>query len=276
FYSTGLHDSVNISLLTLAVADLCSVTLMLWTSIWEVIDLTHPPPFLLDPYSVSMITGTLPRIILNRVSCWLTALISVERCVCVAFPFKVKVIFTRRNSSLLASSVFFVIFTSHLSIYSSRYLAPKWIPALNITRYSIVAINEPFEVVKTSLLFLFLPLMNISFIILCTVVLIVKLKVSTSWRKNTGTGNHHSRGGAASAGSKDARVTKMISTIMVIFVMCNTPSNVLLAASAIIPGFNEIGMHSRLFVCVYILTVLLETVNATVNFFVYYAMSSKF
>ncbi|CAL1527913.1 unnamed protein product, partial [Lymnaea stagnalis] len=296
----GLSDSVNIPLLGLASSDLCSDVTMLWTTVCTILVSADVPPLLFDPLGLYVLTGVVPRIIFNRASCWLTALISLQRCLCVTLPFRVKDVFTPRRTLSLTLGTIALTFSIHMTIYISRYFSLSFEPKLNLTHYVITVAEEALELSAFRLIFLFmfLPLVNFFTIIVCSALLVYSLTLSTVWRKSNATSRKtqtHSSTAANDGESrtadmmtdarsqtqnknvtKETRLTRMITAMTVVAVVCNTPSNVLLVASSLAPGFTEVGEYSALFRTIYSFAVLLETVNATATFFVYFSMSSRF
>ncbi|CAG5119001.1 unnamed protein product, partial [Candidula unifasciata] len=72
----------------LSVADLVCLLILLWNNI-----LLNPliytlPFFPLDQFEIVVITAVWPHVVFARISACITAFISTERCLCVAFPLK--------------------------------------------------------------------------------------------------------------------------------------------------------------------------------------------
>ena len=87
-----------------------------------------------------------------RITCWLTALVTLERCLCLVAHLKVKVIFTPRSSAISAAIIFaFFLLTQTLS-FSRKQL--QW-------KFDAVKNRSVFGVVPTSL---FEPLRNVSIV----------------------------------------------------------------------------------------------------------------
>ncbi|CAL1541135.1 unnamed protein product, partial [Lymnaea stagnalis] len=296
FFVTGFQDSVNISLLALAIADLCCVTLSLWSSICSVFLRVQPRDFIFELYSLLIMTANLPRVIFSRVTCWITALIALERCICVTLPFRVKVVFTPRTTLATTVAVFLVTLAGHLSIYEARYWTARLDRSSNATKYYMVIFSSGWTSHLTSLLFLALPIINILTVMICTLVLTVSLSASSKWRESATTSNcpgaqyfdsnpakskqikreRNGYKGKPKNLNKEMRVSKMILILTLIFIACNLPSNMLIATRNMVPAFQEIGKLQNLFRATHIFAFLLETINSSVNIFVYYRMGSKF
>lgn len=109
-------------------------------------------------------------------------------------------------------------------------------------------------------------------VVVCTLMLIVKLKQKTEWRKS-------SVAGVASKDDttvRDANVIKMVTLIAIIFIVCFLPGTINFFIMAYDTKFSVTGQYQNLFFAVWSMTIFLETVNSSVNIFVYMKMSSKF
>ncbi|CAL1527154.1 unnamed protein product, partial [Lymnaea stagnalis] len=273
----GFKDHVNITLQALALSDLCCSLTMFWSAIAETVYVIRPPPFFFEPFSLLVMTGSFPRLIFTRVTSWLTALIALERCVCVALPFKVRVIFSPRNSSLITFSVFSVVFTSHMFIYYSRSFQMVYNPRFNMSQVVMATVQERVKdsfYISTTL-FICLPLVNYFFILSCTLMMLWRLKISTTWRTSAQAGSDDVIARKVNV-SKEKRLTKMIATTTSVFIACSTPINVALAVTLFVPGFQSTGDNSLAYTTMHMFGNLMETINSSVGLFVYYHQSSKF
>ncbi|CAL1544290.1 unnamed protein product, partial [Lymnaea stagnalis] len=294
------QDSVNIPLLGLAVSDLCCDVTMSWCVICQGITRFGPVTFPVEPFGLMIMTASYPRVIFSRITSWLTALISLERCACVAFPLKVKSIFTPRNTGVMTFTIFAVLLASNMLIYYPREFQMKSNPNLNLTRLTMVILTDRLNSAAAinAILFISLPFINVILIIGCAVVLIIKLERSQKWRQHAQSGDQpikrspqklirlrpkttpeHRNGKKLKKSihsAKELKLTKMITSLTMIFLVCNMPSNGLLAASIFVPGFTSTGKFAELFQMLHSVAFFLETVNSSVNLLVYYAMSSKF
>ncbi|CAL1546828.1 unnamed protein product, partial [Lymnaea stagnalis] len=271
----GFQESVNISLLGLAIADLCCVTLALWSSICNIFLIGQPRDFSFEPYSLLTMTGNLPRVIFSRVTCWITALIALERCICVTLPFRVKVVFTLKTTLAATVAVFLAVLLGYLSIFESRHWATRLDRTSNTTKYYMVFSTTDWTSHLTSLLFLALPITNILTLMICTLILTVSLSASSNWRESARS-SKIKREKRAINPTKEMRVSKMVLILTLIFIACNLPSNMLIATRTIVPEFQEIGKLQKLFRVTHTFAFLLETTSSSINVFVYYRMGSKF
>ncbi|XP_059173505.1 uncharacterized protein LOC131954040 [Physella acuta] len=94
---------------------------------------------------------------------------------------------------------------------------------------------------------------------------------NSEWRKSTSTASQNS-----SLTSRDTRLVKVIALISAVFVVCSTPAVLGSVAMMLVREFSVTGRYKNLFVASFSTFFLLESVNATVNFFIYLNTSSKF
>ncbi|CAG5122565.1 unnamed protein product, partial [Candidula unifasciata] len=89
FSKLGLKDSMSVGLFSLSLTDFLVTVIQLASAVTFVMDLlcvnAGVDKKYLGYYSLAWaISGV------YQISCWITAMISIERCYCVVFPFKVK------------------------------------------------------------------------------------------------------------------------------------------------------------------------------------------
>lgn len=107
-------------------------------------------------------------------------------------------------------------------------------------------------------------------VIVCTVVLIFKLHRKRRWR------NSVSSGGGDKLASRDQKVAKMIVLISTVFVVCFIPNCITFLAISLEKEFALEGKYKHTLVVVFGIGVVLESINSSVNIFIYYNMSTKY
>ncbi|KAH9500944.1 hypothetical protein Btru_069276 [Bulinus truncatus] len=293
FIKQGGKDSVNLPLLAMSVAYILCDVMMLWCCIWNLVVYSQARPLPVEPVGFNAMTGYLPRIVFFRVVSWLMAFAALQRCVCVAMPLKVKVIFTPFRTGVMTLCLSLVAFHVHLTIYISRELRLTFDPEVNLTQLTMVIIPEALSLsfLVNQILFVFLPLVNFMLIVSCTLVLVYKLNASMRWRdkmrsargdlKCPSTGDaqderdveksaRKKRNKLSKKSTKELRMTRMVATTTAIFVACTLPSNAAIVYGTVVEGENLAGDYLHL------LAFLLETLNSTVALLVYFKMSANF
>ncbi|CAG5135334.1 unnamed protein product [Candidula unifasciata] len=270
FLNMGLHDAVNVSLFSLAIGDLLSLVCSLWESICfntKMEDLGTPIVF----SEIEYVTGCWPHVCFVRVTSYATAFITLERCLCITVPLKIKSIITPKRTKVVMGFLFFFVAATSAPEFYVTQLGWKFYPERNRTMLGIHFIDgrEKFESVTLVMNNIVLQCVAFVSVVICTVVLIIQLNRKAQWRQQS------TRGDAASSG-KDKRVIKMISFIAVIFIVCELPSVVNVIAMAFNPQIHPSGINYNMFYVIWSVVYVMESVNSTVNIFVYFNMSSRY
>ncbi|XP_012946436.2 adenosine receptor A1-like [Aplysia californica] len=274
FAKQGFQDSMNISLMGLAVADLCSLVTMIWISIcMNPLFYFSELPF--DSTDILYLTGSTPHVLFVKIATFITAFITFERCLCIAVPLKVKTIITPRRTKTIIISIYITIPILIIPfILGHRF---EWVfdftRNATILRSTYTADREMLEAITFLALGVFATTFSFVFVICCTIVLIVKLNSKTKWRQATAAKSDRA---AEGVGVKDQKVVKMVTLIAVIFIVCAVPPTLLFFYMAIDPSFRFFGVYKNLYLIFWTSSFLTETVNSSVNIFVYLKMSSKY
>ncbi|RUS78777.1 hypothetical protein EGW08_013461 [Elysia chlorotica] len=118
-----------------------------------------------------------------RITCWLTVLVTVERCMCLVMPLKVKKIFTPRFSTIMAVLIFvFFLLTQTFNILGYR-LDWKFLKAENRSRIGVV----PTKLLRhtrpvTLTMNIILQFLSLTAILISNFTLLHFLRKKISWR----------------------------------------------------------------------------------------------
>ncbi|KAH9495712.1 hypothetical protein Btru_016118 [Bulinus truncatus] len=273
FIKQGFTETVNISLLSLAVSDLGSLVTLVWESITlNPLFQNEPLPF--DPESVRYITAAVPHAIFVRVAWWITAFVTFERCLCIAIPLKVKQVITARRTLVINIAIYVVNFLFLCPIFICRSLVP--VTTGNVTKVKSKYCSEkPSEIEKIGFTYNVVSQFS-SFIIdfICTVVIIQLLNLKSKWRSETASAS--AAGSKTGFQSRDKKIIKMIAMISGIFIVCSMPSCVNYAVTVIFEDYALDKRYVNVNHLMWAFIVALEAVNSSVTILVYYNMSSKY
>ncbi|KAK6959120.1 FMRFamide receptor [Biomphalaria glabrata] len=276
FQKQGLQDSVNVTLTALAVSDIGALFFQLLVNIlfnplWRRVQL---------PFSSSSVLAMVffyPHGYFIRVSGFITAFAAFERCLCVVLPMDVKRIITR-NVAVVVNIIIFIVLLLYLyPEHSVVYMDWLNIPALNRTVLTFV-FRENFEMVMTYTNItndLFIPYITFLVLIICTVVIVIQLKSKSKWRQSL-IEHKLSRGSKTELSIKDKKAVIMLTVVSVLYVSCLTPQCVLITVIGFMQDLKVEGPLWDISLMTISFSSLLETINCSVSFIVYYKMSSKF
>ncbi|KAK0056197.1 growth hormone secretagogue receptor type 1 [Biomphalaria pfeifferi] len=274
FFKQGLNNTVNISLFGLAISDFCSLLTLQWFNIcvnplFEEADDLFP----LAASEVIYLTAGIPHDCFARITCWITVYITAERCLCILFPLKIKRIITPAKTTLIIILIYVLMMASFSPEYITAYLDWKYYPEKNRTLLGLV-FKENRKNVEGLTFLLYGVLGKLSFmaVIFFTVVLVVSLRRKTKWRKRSVYGTRHSE----NVSNRDRKTIYMIVIIAAILIVCYTPGIVLSMVTVFEPEFSIVGRYVNLFFAIWSFGFLFETINSSVNIFLFYRMSSKY
>ncbi|XP_059164794.1 proteinase-activated receptor 1-like [Physella acuta] len=267
----GFSESVNISLLGLAVADLGSLLSLVWMSICFN-PLFHYSDISFESIDIQYITAGWPHVCFARITSWITAFITLERCLCIATPHRVKQFLTPKRTLTIILLIY--LFLGVAPVYYALRIGPhfnvnrkKTLDWLVYADYGTTVENVSFSIT------VFAQLSSCACVITCTVVLIINLTRMSKWRKT----NLEPSSAKQMMSSRDKRVVLMIASISCIFIACFLPSAInLIMMLHFSPNYSIVGPYQNSFHVSWSILNTLEATNSSVSVLVYYKMSSKF
>ncbi|KAK3783905.1 hypothetical protein RRG08_048684 [Elysia crispata] len=271
FYKMGFSSPSNISLFCLALVDLLILCYILIVSFGN-----HPLFVGADlPFSLpdAARTGALVYYGCSAISSWITAIITVERSCCVAYPMKVNRIFTRKTIiGLIGIMVIYQIASGLPRSFGVRF---TWTvsPQTNRTLVTFV-IFRPRLVVASYLASFSVPsLLCFAVVLVGTVFMIAKLKLSRQLRNSmTGSGNDTNI-----LSDKDIRLVRSMVFICIIFIVGSAPGILMNIAGIAYPPLHADNPYLRHFyVTFFAISMMFLAIHSSVNIFVYLTMGTNF
>ncbi|CAL1530413.1 unnamed protein product, partial [Lymnaea stagnalis] len=270
FYRQGLNTTINISFTMLAVSDLCSlVTYLMFNVCTNPLVVNSGAPVVFS--EVKHLTSAFPHACFSRVTAWITAYITAERCACIAYPLKVKRMITLRRACVILVAIYAVMILSLTPEYATVYVTWKFYPQLNRTLLG-TSISEDRNKVK-KITFLLYPSYTLSAFIavaLFTSILLVALNRKAKWRQVATTGQ------SEIIATRDKKTVKMVIVLAGIFAVTVSPAVLVTALMLSIPGLDFVGEYSNLFFVFFSFTFLFDVINSSAHIFLYYKMSSNY
>ncbi|BFZ07874.1 hypothetical protein BsWGS_10913 [Bradybaena similaris] len=256
----------------LALADLGCLTTLVWTNICYTPSFSaYDLPF--DPTEFQFLTSGMPHTTFTRITGWITAVITLERCLCITMPLKVRSMVTARRVRAVIICIFVVLLASVSPLYVVNRLGMKFYPARNRTLLGLVPTEnrETVEQISFAINNVLIPFSAFIVVNLCTVILVIKLRKRTVWRNKTTSSTQ-----ADSVSIRNRKVAKMVVMISTLFIVCFVPISVVFTAVLLVPDLAIDGRFRNILIVVGGICFILESVNSSVNIFIYYHMSTKF
>ncbi|CAL1531941.1 unnamed protein product, partial [Lymnaea stagnalis] len=271
FVKQGFKDTIAISLFGLTAADTGGLVSLIWMSLCYnplVVDgLPH-----VDFIGVQHITAGWPHVCFTRVSCWLTAFITFERYLCIAFPLKVKRILTPRRTAIVVIAIFTIIILSVVPVYVAIHFASS-VSARNNSEVIGIAYIPGGAALENASIYCstFFQLSSFVCVIVCTVGLVYKITERSKWRTAASSASKNE-----SISNRDKKVVKMVVVLSLVFIASFTPVILHMIAMLCQPGYMVGGRYQNLFLLCGTFVFNLQAVNSGSNIFVYLKMSTNF
>ena len=283
----GFSESINISYFALGVSDILCVIFLTWNAICFIPAFSDSDmPFL--PKEFAIPTGGHTTDIFQKTTAWITAFISLERCLCVVFPLKIKIIVRRRRTIVIIVMIFILTVLPLASIVFYIYVFDvKFDAGNNQTLLRVTYRNSPLSNSLSNFKYIykvvFLNSIPFAIILICAVVLAIHLNQSAAWRlgksnaSTNGNGTSNSNDEKAQKKyAKDMRIAKTVLAIALTFIFPGTLSTLRYVIALIVPEFQPVGAYAKFFRFTARLAFLLTLANSSVNFIIYYKMGTKF
>ncbi|CAG5128584.1 unnamed protein product [Candidula unifasciata] len=270
FCKQGLRDTVNISLLGLATSDLGSLITLLYANI------SFLPDFLALnlPYVGNdvMYISSWCHVLFTRISTWITAYITLERCLCVTTPLKVKNLFTPRRTVLYVIFVYVFMLASVTPIFYTARPAKIFDPSYNTTLFGISFLEDRDKIEMVAFMTNnTVPTLAFCTVAICTAILVSTLRNKSKWRRQATMAN-----AKTVVADRDNKVVKMVVLISTIFIICYFPGAAVFVYMLLDSDLRVDGVQKNMLIAVFSILFHLESINASVNIFIYFSMSSKF
>ncbi|CAL1526951.1 unnamed protein product [Lymnaea stagnalis] len=276
FVRQGLTDTVTITLLALSFMDFGVTITMLGVGMCFsplVINAGYP----VNLSDLSYIIGW-THIAFSRVSSGMTAFVSFERCLCIAMPLKVRTIITNRRTCVVMVVITVIMTLSTAPVFYTSRMAWNRVPDSNRTILSMVFTDDRDLVDNISFGINTVFLIPVIFVatIIFTIILAINLNRKAKWRDSVTTGKNEEKTDKSTVSNKDRRAIKMVAIISVVYIFCYAPDIMTVFTAIIVSEFNFGRREENLLLITGTFTLLLQSVNSSVNIFIYLKMSSKF
>ena len=216
----------------------------------------------------------------------ITAFSSLERCLCVVFPLKIKTIDKRPICILVAifilnalpqTTIQFSIYTVYTKVDAKRNRS------LLGVRYANSPLTAVLHDMKRMFRLIFMNIVPLLIILVCSLTLAFHLKRNAAWRRGQSTVKSHNQGTCSTTDTqnhskfpKDLRVARTVLAIATTFILLGAVSSGRFVVGLAVTEFSPMGTYGRYFKVVGRLGVFTFHGEFNVNFVIYYKMGSNF
>ncbi|XP_059173483.1 uncharacterized protein LOC131954018 [Physella acuta] len=272
FIKLGFTDTINISLLSLAIADIgIHITMIGYVVIYSP-EMTQDKTNIELIYAVSYLILGWPHVMFSRISGCLTAFISLERFLCIAVPLKVKTLITKKRTAIISCSIYGFMICSVIPAFVANKIGPKFDTESNVTVIGLITIDNSDAIENISLAITnFVELAVFALVVIFTVGLIQKFVDISKWRKHAASASK-----IRTLSTRDNVLVKMVLFISGVFIICSFPGVVGTIALLFAKDYNVKGKEVYVFLASFSVFLNIASLNSTVSIFIYLRMSSRF
>nr|KAI8727819.1 growth hormone secretagogue receptor type 1-like [Biomphalaria glabrata] len=256
FLKMRLPDSMTVELFSLSLADFLITALELGIVSMDIIDRLCPL-ISVDLKALSRVHFAWAVNAAYLISCWITVIISLERCLSVAYPFRVKDLFTMQRSCLAVMFVYGVhilmfvpgfviekmewVYTGPRDYNSSSSLiSDKWTYTI-ISSYASAQVESLLRLICSFFLFF----VSQTVLFLSSLWMAVSLRNSSrirNTRETTKVASHR----IAQLTKKEAKLIKMVLFLSFLHLVCNLPRLLLLVIYYFYPWSSAVERRNSI------------------------------
>lgn len=180
---------------------------------------------------------------------------------------------TPKRTAIVMISIYGLTFLSYSPSYYRTVLNWKFDIDRNKTILWMVYSRGSAEVTENAyLMHSFIGFAAFIAIVIFTIILIHKLRQKSTWRRSVVCGLDTPPG----ISNRDRKAMTMITLIACIFIVCYIPNVILCCATFVEPEFSMKGEYINIFFTAWSFSTLFETINGSVNIFLYIKMSTNY
>ena len=281
FIKIGFSESINISYCALSISDFLCIAAFSWNAVCYIPEFSNSDlPFIAREVVVP--TGGALSQIFGGTTAWITAFISLERCLCVVFPLKTKDIVKSKRTVIIILTIFVVGTTPLTCLTFSIYVfEEKFDETRNRSLITVDYRNSSFidQLMDFNFIYtmIFTNTIPLIIILVCSIALVIKLSQSASWRRGNSSANcERNKNFSHRQNNKELRVIKTVLAIAAAFILPGSLSSLRYLIAVGWPVFRPIGAYSQYYRTMARVGFLLSLMNSSVNFLIYFQMGSKF
>ncbi|RUS77336.1 hypothetical protein EGW08_014912 [Elysia chlorotica] len=275
----GFATPINISFCALCISDCFYIVAIAWNAICFIPAFANSDlPF--RARDVAIPTGGAVGNIFCGTTAWITAYISLERCLCAVFPLKIKKIVSPGKTLFSVCAIFivtvpFIYLPFYDFVFYTQFDEDKNQTFIGVEKRN-TALAKSIHRAHFIYRAVFVYSLPLVIILVCSVALAVSLKRSISWRQRQSSKSVEINNSSQQRSSKDARVVKTVLALATVYIFLGGLSSVRTLVTLMWPEFLVTGPYGRWNRSTASLTSLFSLINSSVNVLIYYKTGSKF
>lgn len=293
FMKIGLNKNSMIQFFSLAVANLAFSTLALSASLTNLFGILTTSFTTVDLVALTSHVLSPPREKVYATSVVITILLSVERCISVIFPFKVKTAFTKSHSVKIIACAGFICGALLIPDFLVEHLEWRCDERFQLVRllpfYAKYAVL--YRMLKNIVFACVLPILAGVTTTACAVIMMAWIKSSDALLPSKQSewvldnleriSNKPSKNSKPSLKNNHKRLARTVFIVDVTFLVCNIPKLLMLALSfsQLLAGEyaqDDPGKYGNLGSVMISITYVFESVHSAVTFVIYYSSNWRF
>ncbi|XP_059158510.1 uncharacterized protein LOC131942633 [Physella acuta] len=270
FAKIGFKISMNLTLFALSSSDCLMGCCTIAYNICR-ISRIFPSDSIID-YKVPQRGFAIARFIFTDLSSIITIYLSIERCLCITFPFTFKTMFTMKQTYIIFTFIFIFLLAKNIPLFWTMCTQLKFDEEKHLNRYVVCETALYFELVKAHDI---VSLVTIPFVCqiaagFCVVILSRALRKSSSLRLAVKTSSKHTSAKVDSLSVKEKRPVKMILLLAVLYVPTSVPGFTLGWVRIMYPQiFQWLASGAFNLYTINNLCTILSNIHGSVTIFVY-------
>ncbi|KAL8589841.1 hypothetical protein ACOMHN_020844 [Nucella lapillus] len=274
FYRQGLRERINLCVFCLALVDLVVVIATFCLTTEKAYQTFVGPSSFFITHFVGL-KG------FNWVSMFLSAVIAAERCFCVVSPLRAQRMLSTRTLAVVITSISLLLLTGMLTIAGPKHTeACVFDPQTNTTSFIIYVTDYYLQNKKILDIFdifvyaLTLPSVFLAIVIVTTIITTAKLRSVLRWRQQSSSASGVQT--SSTSESQMVALTWMLVAASVLFVLCTSPVLFVQMSTFFVKELTAGGKYHILWLLSWSFIDLFQSINCSLNFFIYYQMGSRF
>ncbi|GFO02772.1 chemosensory receptor a [Plakobranchus ocellatus] len=287
FIKTGFSESITVSLLGLAISDLLALVFVVPFIAFSNPIMLHSDDHPFNSIDVIFLAITFPYSAFTRITCLITAFVTIERCLCFVLPLRVKTLLTPRRSAIVICAIFAITLCTLIPPHLAAKLDWRHDTRRNKTIYGLVFKRKDSAQLMEIRTIMTLSIQLFSFfaLVVSNIALAITVKRQAKWRASSGAAGIQQNGqlqqnsvenAADSTMSRNRRLARMIQLLSFIQFVTFLPSTLFYLVALGLPEFSMYGKYRNEYKSCWPSATVLQCLNSSLNIIFYYRMNTRF